>query len=1020
MACASFLPKVEISIDIPTTSHLGGSGCQPSLAPPLQNGYISQEIPSSRTRDITTCNLWHYPPLHGTDLDGVNQTFFPYDPDFGVEALRESFSRVAKEDDCPESSDGLVLKSNLTLAVETLKCHQNEGKCVSNDVLYQLSGRCMDENNPAAGRGVHSLIVSNGLESNVFLGSCLIRMFTYFEVLHEADKVFRKLVRPDVFTWTAILSANVKLGDNERAFELYRQMLEARVRPDGHVFVEILKACMGTATRTHAQQIHATIIEHGLEDDAFVASSLIGSYGKSGTLEDVRIVFCRLPNHNTITWSTLLMGCIYHHSSNEVPHLFALMQQHGAEPDEGTYVCLLAAASDAEDLKQGRQVHNQILICGALINSYVGNALIDMYVKCGCVEDAHFVFESLSSRDVVTWSSLILGYAEDGNAQEAFQLFDEMQRQGIQTNEVTHINILKACFVIELGHSVHEYLAAHGFPLTVQVGTALIDMYARCGSLSDALLLFFSLSEKNVITWSIMITGCLQCGHFDDAFDLLERMQDQGIEPNEITFLSLLKACSLQGNIEQGRRLYAQVTKSGLGSQVAVGNAVIDMYAACQSSEDACVAFQRMPDKDIVSWTSLLEMYAHNDTLGLEGYHAFEQMKGDGIELNRITYGYILQLMSRMAALEQGREIHASIVASGFESNDLISNALLDVYSSCGRLTDAFLAFQRTHRKSVSTWSALLMGCAQYKDYLLALNVFADMLSSGVKPDGVVFLCLFSACNSVGEGCRLMKSMRGDHGILPRMEHQNSMVDILGNAGFLDEAEDLLESNPIGLNVVGWTSLLHSCKLHVNVGTAKRCFDNVVFMDPKSSAAYVLMSSVYSQAGLFFCAEELEAVRRKQIGWKKLPHSFIEVDCRVHDFSVGDKLHPQSVDIYAKLDALNAQMKKEGYAPRVDLVLGPMSREKKEEFLCGHSEKLAIAFGLISLPQGTTIRVSKNLRMCGDCHNTSKMISEMEKREILVKDTYGVHRFLKGVCSCDDYCYQSFKEDVVKENHRPL
>ncbi|MCO5579024.1 hypothetical protein L7F22_032876 [Adiantum nelumboides] len=220
------------------------------------------------------------------------------------------------------------------------------------------------------------------------------------------------------------------------------------------------------------------------------------------------------------------------------------------------------------------------------------------------------------------------------------------------------------------------------------------------------------------------------------------------------------------------------------------------------------------------------------------------------------------------------------------------------------------------------------------------------------------------------------------------------MVDIFGHAGYLDEAEDLLECSPQGFNVVGWTSLLHSCKLYVNVATAKRCFNNVVLLDPKASSAYVLMSSVYSHAGMLRCGEELEAVRRKEIGWKKFAHSFIEVDSKVHDFTIGDKFHPQSVDIYAKLDALNAQLKKEGYAPRVDLVVGPMSKQKKEEALCGHSEKLATAYGLISLSHGTTIRVSKNPRMCGDCHNTSKLISKIEKREIFVNDSYQMHRFV--------------------------
>ncbi|MCO5579026.1 hypothetical protein L7F22_032878 [Adiantum nelumboides] len=249
-----------------------------------------------------------------------------------------------------ECLDSWSLQSNLAMAVQTLKTYQNEGKHVSIDVLGELLERCLEENNLAAGKGLHALIVGNGLESDAFLGSCVVRMLTYFEEFHEANEVFRKLVKPDVFTWTAIISANVKFGDNERAIELYRHMLEAKVRPDGHVFVEVLKACMGAATQRHTRQIHASIIEHGLEHDAFVGSSLVGLYVESGTLQDILVTFWRLPNRITVTWSTLMSGYICHNSGKEVPKLFEQMQQDGEEPDQGTYVCLLAAASDTKDV----------------------------------------------------------------------------------------------------------------------------------------------------------------------------------------------------------------------------------------------------------------------------------------------------------------------------------------------------------------------------------------------------------------------------------------------------------------------------------------------------------------------------------------------------------------------------------------------------------------------------------------------------------------------------------------------
>ncbi|KAH7421644.1 hypothetical protein KP509_13G069100 [Ceratopteris richardii] len=927
------------------------------------------------------------------------------------------FSRIEvdEEEKALSNTKYEYIKMNLTTAVNSLKNNITEDEFFLNDILCELLQQCIDENNLQAGRVLQSIIAAVGLDSHAFLGGYILRMLTHFQKFKEVNDVFNRLVEPGVFTWGVIISANVKLGDNQRAIALYRCMLEAEVRPDGHVFVEVLKACMDRDTLSHTQQVHANIIEYGLEHDIFIGSSLVRLYVDLGTFQDVATTFCRLPTHNTVTWSTLMSGCILLNEGNKVPDIFKLMQQYGTEPDEGTMVCLIAAASDTEDTEQGRQVHNHILLCGLLINPYVGNALVDMYCKCSCIEDAHSVFDNLSTRDVVTWSSLISGYANHGCIQKAFHLLDQMKEEGVEPNEVTYMNILTACCLSQEGRFIHEYLILHGLVINVQVGTALLDMYIRCGCISDAFNIFASLSQRNKITWTTMISGLFEFGLFGDAFNLLDTMQDQDQETelSEACSLSFLKACSLQGRVEHAWQLHSKIICSGLSSLITVGNALINIYVTCESNEDACIMLQRMPDRDVVSWTTILGMYACNDSPPLEGIEIFEQMKHDGLQPNSITYGYVLKLMSRMSALDQARKIHASIVKGGSELMDIVvANALLDVYAKCGRLKDAFLTFQRLNKKSLSNWTSLLMGCAQEKNYLLALEVFKSMLSSGVEPDGVVFLCLLLSCKSVRDGCQLLKSMRDQYSIFITQEHQNAMLEILGHAGHLNEAEDLLECNPVGCNIIGWTSLLHSCKLHVNVIIAHRCFKNITKVDPKVSAAYVLMSSVYAHAGMIHSAEELEATRKQHIGCKKPGHAFIEVDNRVHEFVVGDTFHPKSFDIYAKLEALNQEMKKGGYRIRSDLVLGAIPTDMKEESLCGHSEKLAIAFGLINLPDGATIRVSKNLRMCGDCHNMSKFISKVEKREIYVSDTYVTHHFQNGFCSCDDYTYQIFKHDL--------
>mgnify|MGYP000167336378 FL=1 len=298
-----------------------------------------------------------------------------------------------------------------------------------------------------------------------------------------------------------------------------------------------------------------------------------------------------------------------------------------------------------------------------------------------------------------------------------------------------------------------------------------------------------------------------------------------------------------------------------------------------------------------------------------------------------------------------------------------------------------------------------MTGYAQMGDYVVVLDCFERMQKEGLQPDEVSFLSLLIACSQKGmvdEGCVNFKLMRDKYGFTPSIMHYNTMVDMLGHARCLNEVEDLLETIPFPGNLIGWTSLLTSCKTHSNVEMGRRSFDNFSVMDCGNATGYVLMENIYSQVGMLKEAEEIGELRKYANVWKKPGKAFIEIGDQIHDFIVGDKTHPESHAIYAKLESLNLKMKEEGHKPHVDLVMNKLSDDDKESALCGHCEKLAIAFGLISTPQGSTIRVSKNLRMCADCHDTTKMISKLEMREIIVVDAYCIHNFQEGLCSCQE------------------
>lgn len=902
----------------------------------------------------------------------------------------------------------------LCAALQRVNHMIQEGVYVSSTHFSHLLWRCVDEQDPSTGKQVYNLIVKSGFEVESLMASHLIHMFASLEDLVKANEVFRKLSIPDTLTWSAIISAHVKLGHNAQAIDLYNQMWGSRIQPNREVFVAVLQACSGEAflacTSTMAleqgRKIHAHITETGLGIGLFVGNTLIDMYSKCERLQEACQVFDKLFDRDVISWNALITGCVYNGHCQEALYLFRQMQRECMEPNRVTFLATLKACSIIASLKEGEQVHVCIVERGLEHNALLGSTLIDMYVKCGMLEGADMVFCRLCVRDDVTWSVLIEGYVQHGLCCKALQIFQQMQLEHVEPTSFTFVSIIKACSSIgalEEGNRIHSQAIEFGIESHVFVGNSLIDMYGKCGSLDDAQLVFDGMRRRDAVTWSALISGYTQHGHGHVALQLFERLQGNGcIDPDPALYVAGLKACLISGTLEQQWKIHSRVVESGFESNVYVGSTIIDMYAKDGYLEDACAEFGRLPMQNVATWSALIAGYAHHER-AKEALLLFRKMQECGIEPNQVTFVCVLQACSNIAALETGKQVQAQFNNLGLELDVFIGSALIDMYSRCGCLQDALTIFDSLPTRNVVTWNALIAGFSLHSNHESAFNIFKDMLQAGIRPNEVTFLCLLSACSHAGlvaEGSSYFRSMTKKHGVLPRIQHLNSMVDLLGRAGHLIEAEELLESIPFIPDATGWTSLLSASKTHSSVQVGRRCFDYMVASSNANAGAYVLMSSIYSLAGMQEDAKRVEELRRYANAWKKPAKAFIEIDNQVHDFVAGDKSHPQWHGISARLKTLSMQMRNEGYKPRVDLVTDTISDEEKVDTLCGHSEKLAIAFGLISMPDHTTIRVAKNLRMCADCHTMAKMASRIEMREIFVTDAYCVHQFRDGTCSC--------------------
>ncbi|KAG9441964.1 hypothetical protein H6P81_017818 [Aristolochia fimbriata] len=482
-------------------------------------------------------------------------------------------------------------------------------------------------------------------------------------------------------------------------------------------------------------------------------------------------------------------------------------------------------------------------------------------------------------------------------------------------------------------------------------------------------------------------------------------MMSSGLRPDKFAFPFALKSCAGLADVQTGKQIHLHVVCCGCGGDLHVNAALVDMYAKCGLVDAARLVFDAMPDRDLVSWTAMISGYAHNGS-NTETLEFFNVMRSSGLKPSRVGLLSALLACGRLGALRKGEWLHGYVIQTGFETDILVVTAVIDMYAKCGNLDLAKCLFDQTTGKDVVCWSAMVAHYGIHGLASQAIGVFTEMVNAGVKPNQVTFTSLLSACSHSGlleEGQRYFDSMNKEYGVTPQLNHHACMVDLLGRAGKLLEAEQLIQTMPVQPDSSIWGSLLGASRIYGKIDLAERVADRIFELNPTQSGYYVLLSNIYATKSRW---KDVERVRQLMVGRgvnKVQGFSLIEYNNQVHKFGSEDRSHPQSENIYSYLQELTGRMRQMGYVPLMDFALHDVEDEMKEVALCYHSERLAIAFGLINLPAGTPIRVTKNLRICGDCHNAIKFISKIENRTIIVRDINRFHHFQDGTCSCGDY-----------------
>lgn len=380
-----------------------------------------------------------------------------------------------------------------------------------------------------------------------------------------------------------------------------------------------------------------------------------------------------------------------------------------------------------------------------------------------------------------------------------------------------------------------------------------------------------------------------------------------------------------------------------------------------------------------------------------EAIELLGQLEQQGISVHLPRYLALMQVCGENKALEEAKSVHEYLLKSSPNPEVRIYNKILEMYSKCGSMVDAFEVFDKMPRHNLTSWDILICGLAKNDHGEESIYLFEQFKKSGLKPDCQMFLGVFSACGVLGdfvEGMMHFESMTKDYGIVPSIEHYVGIVDMLGRVGFLDEALEFIEKMPVEPGVEIWETLMNFCRMHGNLELGERCADIVQLLDPSRL-------NEQSREGLvpINVADLAMEKERKKLSGQNL----LEVRSRVHEYRAGDRCHPDHERIYAVLRGLKQHMKELGYVPETKFVLHDVDTEAKEEALMAHSERLAAAQGFLTSPARSPLRIIKNLRVCGDCHNAFKIISSIVGREIIARDSKRFHHFKDGLCSCNDY-----------------
>ncbi|MQM00380.1 hypothetical protein Taro_033120 [Colocasia esculenta] len=652
--------------------------------------------------------------------------------------------------------------------------------------------------------------------------------------------------------------------------------------PSENAWLALLGSCPNVRSLA---RVHGWLVAHGLAHNLLCETKLASTYASLGDMGSARMVFDALQSPDLYSWRVMFRWYLEMEQYSEAVGFYRRMRRCTKGMDDLIISGVLKACAASNNLSEGEKVHCDVVKVGNP-DDFVVNGLVCMYAKCGEVERSRKLFDEIPERNVVTWTSMINGYVQNDHPEKGFILFNRMRNVGTEPNEFTLRSLLAACSKLDALHQgrwIHGCIIKRCMTMNSFLVTGLLDMYAKCGKISDARGVFDELHDVDLVSWTAMIVGYAQEGCPIEALKLFSDIRWADMVPNSVTVASILSVSAQLSEPDLGKAIHGLAIKRRLEEEIEVRNALISMYTKCSMIDDASCIFGRNLHKDVVAWNAMMAGYAQNG-FGYEALLLFRRMRLEGPFPDAVTFVNVLSACACLGSLWLGCACHAYVVKYGALSNVYVGTALLNLYAKTGDAESARSIFDGMMNRSKVTWCAMIGGYGVQGDSGHSLSLFREMLGEDLQPNDVAFTSILSACGhtgKVGEGQTYFDSMYRDYKILPSMKHYTSLIDLLSRAGRLEEALEFIQNMPLEADAGALGAFLHGCQLHSRMELGEVAMRRMLELHPQNASYYLLMSNLYASQGRWDDAAKIRELMKAR-GLNKSPGcSSVEMDFRL-------------------------------------------------------------------------------------------------------------------------------------------